>query len=180
MTELEKIMRAKTYIEKLANGIDPITDSELPEDAVLNNVRLARCFFYVADILQQVTDNGGITSAAKKKKQFEITEQQKRHIPMSYTPISISVICENISSVVDLTIYKTLSFNKVTGWLVEKGFLQEIIEEDKKRKTLTDKSSLIGMTQEEKLSQNGTQYTVNLYNLEAQQFIIDHLNEILT
>ena len=180
MTELEKIMRAKIYIEKLANGIDPITDNELPDDAVLNNVRLSRCLFYVADILQQVTENGGTSSAAKKKMQFEITEQQKAQIPMSYTPILISVICENISSVIDLTIYKTLSFNKVTGWLVEKGFLQEIVDRDKKRKTLTDKSSLIGITQEEKISPYGTQYTVNLYNLEAQQFIIDHLDEILS
>lgn len=35
MTELEKMMRAKTYIDKLANGIDPLTDGEMPDDKVL-------------------------------------------------------------------------------------------------------------------------------------------------
>ena len=180
MTEIEKILRAKLYIQKLANGIDPITNIELPDDSVLNNVRLSRCFFYVADILNQVAENGGINSTAKKKRQFEITEQQKAQIPMSYTPIPISVICDNISSVIDLTIYKKLSHNSLTKWLMEKGFLQEIVEQDKKRKTLTDKSSLIGITQEEKLSPYGTRYTVNLYSIEAQQFIVDHLDEILS
>ena len=49
MTELETMQRAKMYLDKLAKGIDPITDQEVPEDSLLNNVRLARCFFYVSD-----------------------------------------------------------------------------------------------------------------------------------
>ena len=43
MTELETMQRAKMYLDKLARGIDPITDREMPEDAVLNNVRICRC-----------------------------------------------------------------------------------------------------------------------------------------
>ena len=50
MTELEIMQRAKTYMEKLANGIDPITDREVPEEDIIQNVRLSRCFFYVADV----------------------------------------------------------------------------------------------------------------------------------
>ena len=45
MTELETMQRAKMYLDKLAQGIDPISGDEVPEDSVLNNVRLARCFF---------------------------------------------------------------------------------------------------------------------------------------
>ena len=54
MTELEKMQRAKMYIDKLANGINPIDDAAAPENDVINNVRLSRCFFYVSDILRQV------------------------------------------------------------------------------------------------------------------------------
>lgn len=56
MTELEVMQRAKMYMDKLAQGIDPITGNEMPEDSVLNQVRLARCFFYVSGVLQQVID----------------------------------------------------------------------------------------------------------------------------
>ena len=35
MTELETVQRAKMYMDKLAQGIDPISDQELPEDAVI-------------------------------------------------------------------------------------------------------------------------------------------------
>ena len=47
MTELEKIVYAKTFIDKLANGINPINDTPIPEGDTVNNVRLSRCFFFV-------------------------------------------------------------------------------------------------------------------------------------
>lgn len=45
MTELEIMQRAKMYLDKLAQGIDPISGQEIPNDSVLNNVRLARWLF---------------------------------------------------------------------------------------------------------------------------------------
>lgn len=40
MTGLETMRRAKVYMDKLAQGIDPVTNREVSEDSVLNNVRL--------------------------------------------------------------------------------------------------------------------------------------------
>ena len=40
MTELEKIAYAKSFIDKLANGINPIDDQPVAEYDVVNNVRL--------------------------------------------------------------------------------------------------------------------------------------------
>ena len=39
MTEIKIIARAQMYLEKLANGIDPLTNKEVPENDVVNNVR---------------------------------------------------------------------------------------------------------------------------------------------
>lgn len=36
MTELETIQRAKMYMDKLANGINPIDDTRVPEDDTIN------------------------------------------------------------------------------------------------------------------------------------------------
>ena len=74
MTELETLERAKMYMEKLANGINPIDGSTIPDEDVVNNVRLSRCFFYVADVLRQIIDNGGVAPQKKPKKD---TRQQK-------------------------------------------------------------------------------------------------------
>ena len=56
MTELEKIAYAKSFIDKLANGINPLDDTPIPDDDIANNVRLSRCFFYVSSILQKEID----------------------------------------------------------------------------------------------------------------------------
>ena len=82
MTELEKMQRAKMYIDKLANGINPIDDTAAPENDVINNVRLSRCFFYVSDILRQVIENGGTAKAIKSapKSPFFLTDEQKNAI----------------------------------------------------------------------------------------------------
>ena len=39
MTELEKIAYAKSFIDKLANGINPLDGTPIPDDDVANNVR---------------------------------------------------------------------------------------------------------------------------------------------
>ena len=59
MTEIEIIARAQMYLEKLANGIDPLTNKEVPENDVVNNVRISRCLFYSSGILKQIIDNKG-------------------------------------------------------------------------------------------------------------------------
>ena len=88
MTELETMQRAKMYIDKLAHGIDPISGEEMPRNSVLNNVRLARCFFYVSDVLGRVIANGGTIGGKPKKKEFTITlEQLAEHIHMSFLEI---------------------------------------------------------------------------------------------
>ena len=67
MTELEKIAYAKSFIDKLARGINPINDREIPDDDVVNNPRLCRCFFYVSEVLGQIIING---KNQKQEKRF--------------------------------------------------------------------------------------------------------------
>ena len=73
MTELEKIEYTKSFIDKLAKGINPLDGTPVPDGELLNNVRISRCMFYVSDILRQVIENGGVKPQKKEKKApFEI------------------------------------------------------------------------------------------------------------
>ena len=58
-TDQEIMQRAKLYIDKLANGINPLTDEPLREDDIVNNVRISRCLFYVSGVLEKVTTRVG-------------------------------------------------------------------------------------------------------------------------
>ena len=99
MTELEKIAYAKSFIDKLANGINPLDDTPIPDDDIANNVRLSRCFFYVSDILRQVIENGEKQSEPKPKRvPFAITQEQIEKYEFSETPICSSILLINSSS----------------------------------------------------------------------------------
>lgn len=63
MTELEKIEYAKTFIDKLANGFNPLDGQPVAETDIVNNIRLSRCFFFVSDILRRVIEAGGVGPA---------------------------------------------------------------------------------------------------------------------
>ena len=54
MTELEIMQRAKMYLDKLANGINPVTDQPASDSDCINQVRISRCLFYVSDVLRRV------------------------------------------------------------------------------------------------------------------------------
>ena len=53
MDEIEKITKAKMYIEKLANGENPINNQKVADNDVVNNIDVTRCLFYVANILDE-------------------------------------------------------------------------------------------------------------------------------
>lgn len=89
----------------MAYGIDPISGESLPNDTVLNNVRISRCFFFATEILQQVIDNGGevVHVARKRNLPFRITEEQKAKIVISDEPVQISEFTNRINEQVDET-----------------------------------------------------------------------------
>ncbi len=182
MTELEKIEYAKGFIDKLANGINPIDDTPVPDGDVVNNVRLSRCFFYVSEILRQVVENGGVTSAKPKKvskKAFSLTKEQRAGLAVSKTPLSVSEIVKYLNEAVDLEVTKKLASTAVTEWLVDIGFLEVVeLPNGKKKKRPAAAGKDIGIFEEERNGMYGI-YVVVLYNEQAQQFIYDNIEAII-
>jgi hypothetical protein len=178
ITEVDKLKRAKEYLQKLAEGIDPITDTALPDDTALNNERLSRCFAYVAEVLQKVIDNDGRTSGWQKP--FFITADDVKRVTLTDQPVSISIFVKAVNDAVGDTGRKKLTHTTLTKWLVEKGFLRVVQDGDNKtHKELTEKSAGIGLSSEVRNGQSGA-YTAILYSMQAQQFLLDHLLSIVS
>lgn len=179
MTQLETMQRAKMYMDKLAQGIDPITNQEIPEDSTLNNVRLARCFFYVSDVLGQVIANGGVIGGKPKLQAFTICDEQLAQIRISQEPVRVTQLVEMISAAVNNPQMKKLSTTVITNWLLEKGFLEKQITLDgKSRRVPTQNGFMIGLSTETRQGQYG-EYQAVFYNAAAQQFVLDNLSAML-
>ena len=180
MTELETLERAKMYMEKLANGVNPIDGTAIPDEDVVNNVRLSRCFFYVADVLRQVIDNGGITSQKKQKKTaFALTAEQRSAFAFSSAPITITELSKRINALTNNENMATLGYTVIREWLMSLEMLTEAVNGDgKKVKWPTPRGENMGITLDARTGMNGTCFVV-VYNLAAQHFIMDNLDAII-
>lgn len=54
---MKKLLKAKSYLDKLANGINPITNELASEYDTINNIHISRCLFYVSDVLRNLIEN---------------------------------------------------------------------------------------------------------------------------
>lgn len=56
MNDNQKLLKAKSYLDKLANGINPVTNEIVPESDTINNIHISRCLFYISDVLRNVIE----------------------------------------------------------------------------------------------------------------------------
>lgn len=180
MTELEMINRAKTYIDKLANGVNPLTDEPVSENDIVNNVRISRCFFYISDLLRRFAEGGFPEAAKKGKKQpFIITEEQRKRFEFSETPISVSEIARRFNAAVNTEGAVQMRYSGITFWLIESGLLSVDRREDGREVKLPTAAGMeLGISQEVRSVANGS-YTVVVYNENAQRYIVDNIDAIL-
>lgn len=180
MTELETMQRAKMYMEKLANGINPIDDSVIPGEEVVNHVRLSRCFFYVANVLDQVIENGGIrTQRLNKKVPFYLPVARREMFAFSMEPITVSEIVKRINALISQEEMERLTTTMLTQWLLSVEMLTIVTDpQSRQLKRPTPRGQAMGIQLESRVGMKG-EYAVVIYNLDAQHFVLDNLDAAL-
>lgn len=183
MTELEKIKRAKMYMDKLANGINPLDDTVVPDEDIVNQVRLSRCFFFVSDVLRQVIENGGTkpNTVGKNypKLPLKVSLEQRNRFVYSEIPITASEIAKRVNALVNEENRQKLTYDDISAWLIEIGMLEFTSELDGERTRRPTASGIKNGISIEERTGNAGIYHVVVYNTAAQHFMIDNLDAIL-
>ncbi|MBQ7445018.1 MAG: hypothetical protein IJS71_03655 [Clostridia bacterium] len=182
MNDLELLKHAKSYIDKMANGMNPLTNEPVPETDLLNDIKISRCLFYVSGILQGLLNNDQQRSVAtrktSRKSEFSITADELARYEFSQEPLTISELTHRINTLVDLETMKPLHYRAITEWLSSIGLLEE-----KERPTggltkrPTESGEQLGIKVEERVGIDGNIYYVNIYDIQAQEYIIANLPE---
>ncbi|MGN1344142.1 MAG: hypothetical protein ACI4U3_06140 [Traorella sp.] len=178
--ELELLNRAKMYMDKLANGIHPVTGEVLPDSDVVNDIKVSRCLFYILNVLQHVIDNRGVVSKKSNKKEtFSITQEELNQYDYSNQWLSVSQIAQHISSLVKNEQMKRLKTTSITNWLEYKNILTYKLINEKKQRIPTEEGIRFGIKSETKVSYNNQPYETVYYNQTVQRFIVERIYEIL-
>ena len=208
LTEKEKRQRARMYMRKLYEGIDPISGVKIPEDSILNNQRLRKCFAYVFDVLGESImsmearekypedekikrkyrkaageENGGAENegrrrSRKTKENFYITDEELERIKPLESACIVSELVKHINDSVADEGRKKLRTVTISRWMVYNGFLREADNGRNKYKDLTEYSGSIGLESQMGIGAYG-EYTIVRYTPEAQRFVLDNLQSMI-
>ena len=110
----------------------------------------------------------------KEKLPFYIPNKDRKSIDISEIPVSISKFSYILNNDINDNIMKKIRGSEITDWLMSKGYLKGNLGV----KEITEKGIKIGIFKEYRLDKEGQKYSVNLYNNQAQKFIIDNLGEL--
>ncbi|MBR2987322.1 MAG: hypothetical protein IKC63_04825 [Clostridia bacterium] len=182
MTENEKIQYAKAFIDKLARGINPLDDSVIRDDDIVNNVRISRCFFYVSELLDRLINQKNTSNSSKKsekKKELSMTEEAKRVLKPFQVAKHQTDLTAYINSFVDPS-GKKMKSGIITEWLESLGMLTVSRSDDGKKLRYPTKEGIdVGFFTEHRVSSSGKDYYVFMFSPTAQQFVFDNIDSLI-
>ena len=87
MDKIQKLQKAKSYLEMLANQINPVTQDSC-NDQILKYEQIKNCFLYVSNILNELIQNNGEIINVTSPIDFNQNIINKDKIKISKEPIS--------------------------------------------------------------------------------------------
>ncbi len=178
--ELSKLYEMRYYAHSLMNGIDPTSKAVFAEDTIMNIPQIKKYNEDVCNLIDSMI--AARTSAGKTQKgkiPFFIMKEDRENFPYFEKPVCISEFCNCINKFVLPGMVK-LRATDLTKGLLNKGYLIEISIDDEKRfKAPTLVGASLGIIADKRTNSYGNSYSVNLYNIDAQKYIVEELAEII-
>jgi len=174
MIDKSRLRTAQDWIEKLANGINPLTLEPVKEDDIVNNVHISRCLFFVCEMLEKVETE---EPASKRKRAFWMSAREAEQIVIS-TPCGIAQFTKTVNEFIP-TDMKPLSAAMVIKWLRNNGYLYETKKDDKHKTNLpTEKGTQLGITIKVQQDSEGQDFQRVLYDISAQKIMLRNIESI--
>lgn len=174
-----KLNVAIKYVERIADGCNPVNNAPLENDVILNNPNVIRCMYFIKDVLEEVRNNGGMIGGKNGKEPalpfpLEILDRFSYAEDKSITHV-LNQIYEPIA---DMNV-KKVSVTRVTAALKEGGYLLEEPDSEtgKTRKVPSAKGGELGIYLVER-EYNGRMYQSVTYNRNAQEYVVGLIRKL--
>jgi len=178
--ELEKIQKAKLVLQNIANGINPINGEKIEDESFLNDPRIIRCFYFVADVLDNVI-RGAYSSkiSGPRPKVFVITMEQKSKVRFPEGKIGVNEFSRCVNMCIDPNKSKRLTGAEINKRLKALGILSEETTETGKTRTVINDNSINYGFESQRKSYNGVEYDMVVMNDKGKKYLLDNIEEIM-
>lgn len=182
MEKLQKLQKAKFYLEMLACSMDPTTQ-EFIESEVLQKRKVKDVLMYVSSVLEELIENKGEVVNISKPISFQVSRLNKYAIALSNEPIQLSNLMARINKQVDTKTMRKLGASKISKWLIEQGYLvneKVSVVKEISQLTITNNAESFGIVMDNQVDERtGEIKPCLLLTRKAQEYIVDNLETIL-
>lgn len=184
MTEIDKIKYTKAFIDKLAEGINPIDNSVIPENDLFNNVRITRCMHYISFLLDKAIKNGGVDKIIvndTKKISYQpvkLTKEDIKSFVFSEASVPVSYITRQLNPIAKSKGMIRIHQRNIRDLMLKLGYL-EYQEEANGITTIRPSKEGIefGLGLATKSTSKGDIIVIT-YNSNAQRFILENIDKV--
>ncbi len=106
------------------------------------------------------------------------TAEVLAEIPCTDSPILLSALLRTINEGLSQAACSTITASRAAAWLEAEGYLEREETDQGRSRVPTPRGEMLGISQASHVGARG-RFTVNLYAREAQQLLIDHLEDAL-
>ena len=183
MTEMDILKHAKGYLDRLAEGVDPLTGELVPADDVVRKERIIKCLTYVSGVLGQLISRGELEALPAQKQPrlpaFAISGEALAQIPISEAPVTITEFGKAVNAQIDQEHVDKLKTASLLAFLDRHGFLEmRPLPSGRSTRRPTQIGQQLGIGLEERQGPDGA-YTATVYSGKAQHFLLKHMDEIV-
>ena len=118
------------------------------------------------------------TAKAGRKEEFCLTPDIEEKIVFC-EKTTISDFVKQLNDLRDETRMKRIAIKYISDKLIEEGYMKEVFEEGMWRKVVTEKGKDAGIFTELRISKVETEYSVIMYNQQAQELLVQKLKKWL-
>ena len=176
------LLKLKKDVDLLIRKVDPKSGEFVGDDSILSSEYNRGILICVSNLLDEMitAESCNYKLLMKALCSLAITAEDMAKIKISEKAISISELTYSINDVIEKTVVEKIKATLLTTWLTENKFLKMQESEDgTSSKVVTEEGKELGIESVIRESKYGKKYHINLYNKNAQKFIVESLNEIL-
>lgn len=177
VTDMEKLQKARLVLQKMVDGVNPLTGELIESDHFLQDPRIVRCLLFISDALKRQVDETAYK--LHRPEMFTIDNEVISRVELPAGKIGVTEFSRCINQVIDLTQSRKLTGAELNKRLKQLGILSETVNSEGKVVTvINDKSANYGFEMERRIY-NEREYDMVLMNDKGKQFLLDNLQTIM-
>ncbi len=137
---------------------------------------------FLKNISEHSTETTAILQSASENPVPSVPElcaYIKSTFAVSVEPVPVSILADMFNALLLQKVEYKINAIKLATFFMEKGFLQPEVVEGKRNRVATALGTEHGIVTVEKTKSDGNAYRQNFYQQQAQQYAVDHIDELL-